>query len=75
MVWRLNRHAETKEGLDIVVEDPWHMEEEETEEDLVVGEEEETKEDVWGRRRIEWAGCRRDEDLVEEEKTKDVGET
>ena len=27
MVWRLNRHAETKEGLDIVVEDPLHMEE------------------------------------------------
>ena len=43
MVWRLNRHAETMEGLD-----PWHMEEEETEADLVVGEEEESKEVVVG---------------------------
>ena len=59
MVWRLNRHAETKEGLDIVVEDPLHMEE--------------TggfgrgrgRRDKGGRGgeggRIEWAGCRREE--------------
>ena len=46
MVWRLNRHAETMEGLD-----PWQMEEEETEEDSVVGEKEEAKEDVVGEKK------------------------
>jgi hypothetical protein len=45
MVWRLNRQAETKEGLDILMRThgTWKRK---RQEDLVVGEEDEAKEDV-----------------------------